>query len=101
MIDVYSGGGSALSVTVADTPTKLFSLDKRISYVRISNLSNNYVFLSPTTSNNPKAEMDKGIVIAPKGVPGWFVEFNSTNMFQCDFWAIAETDSDLAIYLGY
>jgi hypothetical protein len=101
MIDAYSGGGSALSVTVGTTPTRLFPLDRRLNYIRISNLSDNYVFISPTTSNNPKAEMYKGIALAPKGTPGWYLEFNSTNMFQCDFWAIAEADSDLAIFLGY
>ena len=65
-------------------------------YLRVSNLSSNYVFLS----FNADAEMDKGLVLAPKGTPGWFVEFNNDNMIYGTLNGISSGSSNLAILIG-
>ena len=99
---VCSGDGTPLSVTVSSSSTPIIStigdasLRIDAKYLRISNLSNNYVFLAV----NHDAVVDKGLVLAPKGTPGWFVEFNNDNMIYGTFNAISSGSSNLAILIG-
>lgn len=92
-----------LSVTVTSESTVILSTlgksrDKSMGakYLRVSNMSNNYVFLS---FGSP-AEVNKGLVLAPKGTPGWFVEFNNDNMIYSTLYGIASGSSQLAILVG-
>jgi hypothetical protein len=98
---ICSGDTMPLSVTVTATSTPIIrtvgkELNQAAKYLRISNLSNNYVFLS----FNADAEVDKGLVLAPKGTPGWFVEFNNDNMIYGTLNGISSGSSNLAILIG-
>lgn len=98
---VCSGDTMPLKVTVTSSSTPIIrtlgeQLNQGAKYLRISNLSNNYVFLS----FGADAEIDKGLVLAPKGTPGWFVEFNNDNMIYATLNGIASGSSDLAILIG-
>ena len=87
-----------LGFTANTTSTALISTaNKDTKYLRISNLSNGYVYLS----FNAPAELNKGLVLAPKGTAGWFVEFNNDNMIYGTLNAIAESGSaNIAILIG-
>lgn len=100
MLKDYCGGGSSTSVTVTASGNKLITGDKRINYIRLSNMGDGYVFVSPGNSATNIAELNKGIVLAPKGVPGWTLELNTTSMFQCDFWAICEASNIVSVFIG-
>lgn len=99
-----SGGSVPFKATVTAEGTKLFSNKPNMRYVRISNLSSSYVSLAPKyagTADNCPVEFGEGIVLAPKGTPGWFIEFNNNNMFYSDYWAITESgNADIAVLIG-
>ena len=95
---ICSGDTMPLGFTATTTSQTLFSTaNKNTKYLRISNLSNGYVYLS----FNAPAELNKGLVLAPKGTPGWFVEFNNDNMIYGALNAVAESGSaNLAVLIG-
>lgn len=99
-----SGGGESGNAAVAATGSLIINRNPLYKYIRISNLSSEYVFITP--KNVPAdadcpAALNTGIVLAPKGTAGWTIEFNNTNMFHCDFWAIAGAEAVLSIQLGF
>ena len=100
--NICSGGTTPLDFTVGTTSTALLSTlgphsDQGAKYLRISNLSANYVYLS----FGEEAEAEKGLVLAPKGTPGWFVEFNNDNMIYNTLYAISSAaGSKLAVLIG-
>lgn len=101
---ICSGGSNGSKVNVSATGAMILAYNRHYKYIRISNLSNTYVTIMPNPSEDGECpvEFGKGIVLAPKGTPGWFIEFNNNNMFYSDFWAITETgNADLAILAGY
>ena len=100
---ICSGDTMPLGFTVTTTNTPLISTHGTGStspsskYLRVSNLSNGYIYLS----FNAPAELNKGLVLAPKGTPGWFVEFNNDNMIYGTLNAIAESGSaNIAVLVG-
>ena len=95
---ICSGDTMPLGLTATTTSQTLISTaNKNTKYLRISNLSNDYVYLS----FNAPAEVNKGLVLAPKGTAGWFVEFNNDNMSYGALNAITESGSaTLAILVG-
>lgn len=101
--NICNGGSHSLKATVTTDSTKILNLNTGLKYIRISNLSDQYVYITPVSrASLDKASIGTGIVLAPKGLPGWFIEFNNNNMFYCDFWAIVESGiANLAILLGY
>jgi len=100
MLKECSGGGVASVATATTAGVRLFKGDKRINYIRLSNLGEDYVYVTPANGDTNQAEMNKGIVLAPKGEHGWFIEFNRTNMIHCDFWAVASSSCQVAVFLG-
>ena len=71
---ICSGGTTPLAFTVGSSSTALLSTigptnSTGAKYLRVSNLSNEYVYLS----FGEDAELEKGLVLAPKGTPGWFI----------------------------
>ena len=99
---VCFGDAVPLSATVGNTSAAIIctigdpSLRNDAKYLRVSNLSANYVYLSV----NAPAEKNKGLVLAPKGTDGWYVEFNNTNMFYGTLNAVSDGSGTLAILIG-
>ena len=102
---ICSGGSVSNKVTVNTSGTKIITSNRHLKYIRISNISDEYVTLAPVKENaagEVPVVFGEGIILAPKGTPGWFIEFNNTNMFYSDFWAITEkSDADLSILRGF
>ena len=101
--NICSGGSHSLSAKVTTTSKRIISLNTGLKYIRISNLSDKYVYITPSSkTSGVEAKVGTGIVLAPKGTSGWFIEFNNNSMFYCDFHAIVESgEADLALLLGY
>jgi hypothetical protein len=95
---ICSGDTMPLGFTANTTSKALISTaNKDTKYLRISNLSNGYVYLA----FNAPAELNKGLVLAPKGTVGWFVEFNNDNMIYGTLNAITESGTaNIAILIG-
>lgn len=100
---ICSGDTMPLEATVQTTSTPIISTNGRggtnmgAKYLRISNMSNSYVFLS----FGSEAKANAGLVLAPKGTPGWFVEFNNDNMVYGVLNGIVESGTaKLAILVG-
>lgn len=100
---ICSGDTVPLKFTVDTTSKALIStkgtgqLNQGAKYLRVANMSNSYVFLA----FNSDAEIDKGLVLAPKGTPGWFVEFNNDNMIYGVLNGIVESGTaTLAVLIG-
>lgn len=92
-----------LEATVQSTSTPIISTrgeggtNMGAKYLRVSNMSNAYVFLS----FGADAKANSGLVLAPKGTPGWYVEFNNDNMIYGVLNGIVESGTaKLAILVG-
>ena len=101
---ICSGGSSADKINVSASGTQLVKFNRHLKYIRISNLSNSYITIMPQNSVDGTCPCvnEKGIILAPKGTCGWFIEFNNDNMFYCDIWAITDSENaDVAVLTGY
>lgn len=95
------GRGIADSATVTNEGVKIIQRTNQAQYIRITNLGESYVYLTPSNSLENEAEIGKGIALAPKGEYGSFIEFDRNKFFRSDIWAIADVDTDVAILIGH
>lgn len=102
---ICSGGSRATSEAVDNTGKLILKRNSHLKYIRLSNLSSDYVSIAPMAATQPgecPISFGQGIVLAPKGTPGWTIEFNNTNMIYSDFWAISEkSGGNIAILVGF
>lgn len=103
---ICSGGSRAYNNVATSSGDIVLPRNPHLKYIRLSNMSDNYVCLAPMQADiNGKCPIvfGQGIVLAPKGQPGWFIEFNNTNMFYSDIWAITEESktANIAVLAGF
>lgn len=102
---ICSGGSRAYKKAATPSGDIILPRNSHLKYIRISNMSDQYVCIAPMQADAKGGcpiTFGEGIVLAPKGTPGWFIEFNNTNMFYSDFWAITESaNADIAVLAGF
>jgi hypothetical protein len=101
---IKSNIGIASTATVTTAGVKIVTNDPRNRYIRISNLGDNAVYITPQTAHGAEtcpAVAKKGIVLYPAGNYGSVAEFTNDSMFFCDFWAVTEEGtSEVAVLVG-
>lgn len=100
---ICNGSSISSSTDVPSTGAMVLKRNTRLKYIRLSNLSDKYVSIAmQCCGDSCPISFGEGIVLAPKGTAGWFIEFNNNNMFYSDIWAIPESGtSKIAVLAGY
>lgn len=65
--NICSGGSHSLSAKVTTTSKRIINLNTGLKYIRISNLSDKYVYITPSSKTSGiGAKVGTGIVLAPR-----------------------------------
>lgn len=98
---ICSSIGLVAAEKVTATGVKLVSNNSRNRYIRITNLSDTPVYITPESVAEGEAcpaVVKAGFALVGKGD---YLELTNSSMFFCDFWGITDSGTaDVAVLVG-